>query len=51
MQINDSITGAISAELYNFDPVLDDLGAFSRQLSTALTEKEVIALQSIYIYF
>ena len=47
VQINDSITGAISAELYNFDPVLDDLGVFSRQLSTALTEKEVIALQSI----
>ena len=39
--------GAISTELYDFDPVVKDLGAFTRQLSTTLTEKEVIALQNI----
>ena len=47
VDIGDQITGAISTELYDFDPVVKDLGVFSRQLSTTLTEKEVIALQNI----
>ena len=47
--MNDEIKGQIStaSDLANFDPVVNDLSAFTRQLSTTLTEKEVIALQNI----
>jgi len=41
------VQGEISTELYDIDPVVKDLSAFSRQLSSTLTEKEVKALQSI----
>jgi len=41
------LQGEISTETYDIDPVVKDLSAFSRQLSSTLTEKEVKALQSI----
>ncbi len=49
IQMNDEIKGQISttSDLANFDPVVNDLSAFTRQLSTTLTEEEVIALQNI----
>ena len=49
IQMNDEIKGQIStaSDLANFDPVVNDLSAFTRQLSKTLTEEEVIALQNI----
>ena len=44
---NDLVQGAIETDSYDLDPVVKDLSAFSRQLSSILTEKEVKALQNI----
>ncbi len=44
---NDVVQGAIDTETYDIDPVVKDLSAFSRQLSSTLTDKEVKAIQSI----
>ena len=41
------VQGEIETNTYDLDPVVKDLSAFSRQLSSVLTEKEVNSLQSI----
>ena len=47
IEIGELLTGEISTEAYDIDPVVKDLSAFSRQLSSTLTDKEVRALKSI----
>ena len=44
---NDVVQGAVDTETYDLDPVVKDLSAFSRQLSSIFTDKEVLAIQSI----
>ena len=44
---NDVVQGAVETETYDLDPVVKDLSAFSRQLSAAFTDKEVLAIKSI----
>ena len=44
---NDVVQGAIDTDTYDIDPVVKDLSAFSRQLSSTLTDKEVFAIQNI----
>ena len=44
---NDVVQGAIDTDTYDIDPVVKDLSAFSRQLSSTLTDKEVLAIQNI----
>ena len=44
---NDVVQGAIETETYDLDPVVKDLSAFSRQLSAAFSDREVLAIQSI----
>ncbi len=47
IETGELLTGEIPTEVYDIDPVVKDLSAFSRQLSSTLTDKEVKALQSI----
>ena len=47
IETGELLTGEIPTEVYDIDPVVKDLSAFSRQLSATLTDKEVRALQSI----
>ena len=47
IETGELLTGEIPTEAYDIDPVVKDLSAFSRQLSSTLTDKEVRALQSI----
>ena len=47
IETGELLTGEIPTETYDIDPVVKDLSAFSRQLSSTLTDKEVKALQSI----
>ena len=47
IDVSELVQGEISTEIYDIDPVVKDLSAFSRQLSSTLTDKEVKALQSI----
>ena len=47
VETGELLTGEIPTEAYDIDPVVKDLSAFSRQLSSTLTDKEVRALQSI----
>ena len=47
IEVGELLTGEISTESYDIDPVVKDLSAFSRQLSSTLTDKEVRALKSI----
>jgi len=47
IETGELLTGEIPTEVYDIDPVVKDLSAFSRQLSSTLTDKEVRALQSI----
>jgi phospholipid/cholesterol/gamma-HCH transport system substrate-binding protein len=47
VETGELLTGEIPTETYDIDPVVKDLSAFSRQLSSTLTDKEVKALQSI----
>ena len=44
---NDIVQGSIDTETYDFEPVVKDLSAFTRQLSSAFTDKEVLAIKSI----
>ena len=44
---SDIVQGAIETETYDLDPVVKDLSAFSRQLSAAFSDREVLAIQSI----
>ena len=44
---SDVVQGAIETETYDLDPVVKDLSAFSRQLSAAFSDREVLAIQSI----
>ena len=44
---NDIVQGSVESESYNFEPVVKDLSAFSRQLSSAFSDKEVLAIKSI----
>ena len=44
---NDVVQGSIETETYDFEPVVKDLSAFSRQLSSVFTDKEVMAIKSI----
>ena len=47
IETGELLTGEIPTEAYDIDPVVKDLSAFSRQLSSTLTDKEVRALQNI----
>jgi len=47
VETGELLTGEIPTEAYDIDPVVKDLSAFSRQLSSTLTDKEVRALQNI----
>jgi phospholipid/cholesterol/gamma-HCH transport system substrate-binding protein len=47
IETGELVTGEIPTEAYDIDPVVKDLSAFSRQLSSTLTDTEVRALQSI----
>ena len=44
---DDVVQGSIDNETYDFEPVVKDLSAFSRQLSSVFTDKEVLAIKSI----
>ena len=44
---DDVVQGSIETETYDFEPVVKDLSAFSRQLSSVFTDKEVMAIKSI----
>jgi len=44
---NDIVQGSVESESYDFEPVVKDLSAFSRQLSSVFTDKEVLAIKSI----
>ncbi len=43
----DIVQGSVGNESYDFEPVVKDLSALSRQLSLAFTDKEVLAIKNI----
>ena len=47
IETGELLTGEIPTEVYDIDPVVKDLSAFSRQLSSVFTDKEVMAIKSI----